>query len=108
MPFGKADDYDGLYLCPLLVSAGWFYHAPAKRDPDKARVDYAPPSKLPGMGFDDPDLLKKDTLKEMVFKETDSEYIRLAKMGGRKGLIFIFPLSIMKVFVFYYLYNINF
>ncbi|CAG5121523.1 unnamed protein product [Candidula unifasciata] len=70
---------------------GWFYHAPAKKEPGRPRVDYVAPSNLPGMGFDDPSLQQKDTVKEMLFKETDSEYIRLAKMGGRKDLLSFNP-----------------
>lgn len=68
--------------------AGWFYHAPVrnvKREP----VGAPPPSQIPGLGDIEP--LIPDVPKEMFFKETDTKYVRLAKMGGRKDLLTIKP-----------------
>ncbi|GFN90511.1 hypothetical protein PoB_001701700 [Plakobranchus ocellatus] len=69
---------------------GWFYHAPAKKV-IKERVDYPAPSNIPGIGFDEPGSLEPEQVKEMMFRETDSDYIRLAKMGGRKDLLAFTP-----------------
>lgn len=68
--------------------AGWFYQAPARkvyREPVLA----PPPSQIPGLGDIEP--LQPDVPKEMYFKETDTKYVRLAKMGGRKDLLAIKP-----------------
>lgn len=69
---------------------GWFYHAPAKKK-NTERVDYPAPSNIPGIGFDEPGSLEPEQVKEMMFRETDSQYIRLAKMGGRKDLLAFTP-----------------
>lgn len=68
--------------------AGWFYHAPAKKvwkDP----VGAPPPSQIPGLGNIEP--LEREVPREMMFRETDTEYIRKAKMGGSKDLLTIRP-----------------
>ena len=63
---------------------GWFYHAPAKKVQKEEPVGAPPPSQIPGMwGTDAP--LEKEEPREMVFRDTDTKYIRMAKMGGRKG-----------------------
>ena len=72
-------------LCSLQPP-GWFYHAPAKKVFTE-KVDYPAPSNIPGIGFDEPGSLEPEQVKEMMFRETDSSYIRLAKMGGRKGKV---------------------
>ncbi|GFR77972.1 hypothetical protein ElyMa_005838200 [Elysia marginata] len=69
---------------------GWFYHAPAKKTITE-KVDYPAPSNIPGIGFDEPGSLEPEQVKEMMFRETDSQYIRLAKMGGRKDLLAFTP-----------------
>jgi len=67
---------------------GWFYHAPApKQKPGTQRQEYPAPSQIPGIGYDDPSAFEKEEVKEMMFKDTDSKYIRLAKLGGRKDLL---------------------
>jgi len=66
---------------------GWFYHAPAKKNADAVPVEYPAPSQIPGIGYHDPSLFDKEEVKEVMFKETDSKYIRLAKVGGRKDLL---------------------
>ncbi|CAL1534511.1 unnamed protein product [Lymnaea stagnalis] len=67
--------------------SGWFYHAPSKKQIGAPKVDYPAPSNIPGIGYDDPESLQKQEVREMVFKESDTNYIRLAKMGGRKDLL---------------------
>jgi len=66
---------------------GWFYHAPEKKRVNVDRVEYPAPSQIPGIGYEDPTLLEKEEVQEMMFKETDSKYIRMAKLGGRKDLL---------------------
>ncbi|KAH9491780.1 hypothetical protein Btru_030862 [Bulinus truncatus] len=66
---------------------GWFYHAPAKKNVGAPKVEYPAPSNIPGLGFDDPADVQKQEIKEMMFKDTDTNYIKLAKMGGRKDLL---------------------
>ena len=70
----------------ILFFQGWFYHAPEKKRINVDRVEYPAPSQIPGIGYDDPTLLEKEEVQEMMFKETDSKYIRMAKLGGRKGI----------------------
>merc|ERR1711874_423657 len=65
---------------------GWFYHAPAKKQVME-RMEAPAPSQIPGIGFDDPASMEQQQVREMMFKDTDSKYIRLAKMGGRKDLL---------------------
>ncbi|XP_059145719.1 uncharacterized protein C7orf57 homolog [Physella acuta] len=75
---------------------GWFYHAPAKKQIGP-KVDYPAPSNIPGLGFDDPASTQRPEVREMVFRETDSKYIRMAKMGGRKDLLSFKPITNHKV-----------
>lgn len=62
---------------------GWFYHAPTKKETDYQPVGAPPPSQIPGLG--QMEEFEQEKPKELVFRETDTKYIRLAKMGGRKG-----------------------
>ncbi|KAL8601497.1 hypothetical protein ACOMHN_000439 [Nucella lapillus] len=71
--------------------AGWFYHAPAKKVENPEPVGAPPASQIPGLG--DIAVLPPEQPREMVFKDTDSKYICLAKMGGRKDLLVIRPNS---------------
>lgn len=68
--------------------AGWFYHAPV-RTVHREQVGAPPPSQIPGLG--QIEVLEREVPKEMVFKDTDTKYIRMAKMGGRKDLLTIQP-----------------
>ncbi|XP_005104943.1 uncharacterized protein C7orf57 homolog isoform X2 [Aplysia californica] len=70
---------------------GWFYHAPAKKQVGTERMDAPAPSQIPGIGYDDPAVMEPEQVREMMFKETDSKYIRMAKMGGRKDLLQFHP-----------------
>ncbi|PVD39097.1 hypothetical protein C0Q70_01725 [Pomacea canaliculata] len=67
--------------------AGWFYHAPTKKETDYQPVGAPPPSQIPGLG--QMEEFEQEKPKELVFRETDTKYIRLAKMGGRKDLLTI-------------------
>lgn len=66
---------------------GWFYHAPSKKNIAAERMEYPAPSQIPGIGYDDPSAHEPQQTPEMMFKDSDSKYIRLAKIGGRKDLL---------------------
>ena len=70
------------YSCLCL---GWFYHAPCKKNATNP-VGAPPPSQIPGLG--EIGAIQKEQPKEMVFRATDSKYIRKAKMGGIKGCVY--------------------
>lgn len=64
----------------------WFVHAPAKNEKRPIK-ETAPSSQIPYLnGVQDTaeDLTKQS---EMWFKETDSPFIRLSKIGGRQDLL---------------------
>ncbi|XP_036086423.1 uncharacterized protein C7orf57 homolog [Rousettus aegyptiacus] len=64
----------------------WYYHLPAKRS-EKA-VDVPPASQIPGLSElrDPPNGHVLGTRRYWV-RETDSEYVKLAKQGGRPDLL---------------------
>lgn len=66
------------------LSLDWYYHLPAKRS-EKA-VDVPPASQIPGLSElrDPPNGHVLGTRRYWV-RETDSEYVKLAKQGGRPG-----------------------
>ncbi len=64
----------------------WFVHAPTKKE-KRDLVDAPPPSQIPYLnGIMD---TSEDTNKktEIWFKETDSPFVRLSKVGGREDLL---------------------
>ncbi|XP_071822989.1 uncharacterized protein C7orf57-like isoform X2 [Apostichopus japonicus] len=69
----------------------WFYHAPAKKDSKQAAVDYPAASQIPLIGGELIITPDRDDggMKRGWLRETDSKYVRLAKMGGRKDLLSI-------------------
>lgn len=68
------------------LSPDWYYHLPAKRS-EKA-VDVPPASQIPGLSElrDPPNGHVLGTRRYWV-RETDSEYVKLAKQGGRPDLL---------------------
>ena len=62
----------------------WFVHAPLKKE--QRPIQYAPPpSSIPylnGVMDSDEDMAKKQTI---WFRESDSDFVKLSKMGGRQG-----------------------
>ena len=70
----------------------WFVHAPLKKE--TRPVQYAPPpSSIPylnGVMDTDEDMSKKQTI---WFRETDSDFVKLSKMGGRQGYFLYFSNS---------------
>lgn len=70
----------------------WYYHLPVKRS-EKA-VDVPPASQIPGLSHlrDTPNGHPFVTRRYWV-KETDSEYVKLAKQGGRPDLLRHFSAS---------------
>lgn len=64
----------------------WFVHAPLKNE-QRPIVHAPPPSNVPylnGVMDTDEDLNKRPT---MWFRETDSDFVRLSKLGGRQDLL---------------------
>lgn len=68
-----------------LAEQGWFYHAPAKPKPRTGPVPVPPISQIPILG--NMAYPPGDDCPQMWFKSTDSDYVRLAKMGGRANLL---------------------
>ncbi|XP_077997634.1 uncharacterized protein C7orf57-like isoform X2 [Glandiceps talaboti] len=65
----------------------WFYHAPAKRQ-EKEAINYPAASQIPGLSGVVVDEREDEFgTKRGYFKESDTKYVRLAKMGGRKDLL---------------------
>lgn len=65
----------------------WYVHAPLKNE-TRPLVHAPPPSNIPylnGVMDTEEDLAKQRP--ELTFKETDSDFVRLAKMGGRHDLL---------------------
>ncbi len=78
------------YNCFAAYISGWFYHAPSKErmtEPQPA----PPPSQIPGLNsnLDQP----AEEPKKMWLRDTDSEYIKMAKMGGRPDLLSYKPVK---------------
>lgn len=65
----------------------WYYHLPARRS-EKA-VDAPPVSQIPGLSELRGDPPSRHTLatRRYWIKDTDSEYVKLAKQGGRPDLL---------------------
>ncbi|KAM5302743.1 uncharacterized protein C7orf57 homolog isoform 2-T3 [Glossophaga mutica] len=64
----------------------WYYHLPVRRS-EKA-VDAPPVSQIPGLSaFRDPPSGHTLGTRRYWVKETDSEYVKLAKQGGRPDLL---------------------
>ncbi len=64
----------------------WYVHAPTKKE-KRELVEAPPPSQIPylnGVMDTSEDTNKKS---EVWFKETDSPFVRLSKIGGREGEI---------------------
>lgn len=63
----------------------WFVHAPVKNQ-KRAVVTAPPPSNIPYLnGILDGDAEKKP--QEIWFRESDSDFVRLSKLGGRQDLL---------------------
>ncbi|XP_015444524.1 uncharacterized protein C7orf57 homolog [Pteropus alecto] len=74
------------HLTSAPSSPDWYYHLPAKRS-EKA-VDVPPASQIPGLSeLRDPPNGHVLGTRRYWIKETDSEYVKLAKQGGRPDLL---------------------
>lgn len=61
----------------------WFVHAPLKNE-KRPVVTAPPPSNIPYLnGILDNEERKAN---DIIFKDTDSDFIKLSKLGGREGL----------------------
>ncbi|XP_013925747.1 PREDICTED: uncharacterized protein C7orf57-like [Thamnophis sirtalis] len=78
----------------------WYYHIPLKRSEEQVSSEVAqqPTSQIPGLGD------FGDTHNDITFggrrkwiKDTDSEYVKLAKQGGRPDLLRHLPPTPQKV-----------
>lgn len=70
---------------------GWFYHAPSKPKPRTSDPVLLPPiSQIPGLS-NVSHLADEDPCKRMWIRETDSDYTKLAKQGGRQDLLTMMP-----------------
>lgn len=72
----------------FLINIDWYYHIPLKRseEPVNSEVPPQPASQIPGLGdFGDPhDEITFGGRRKWI-KDTDSDYVKLAKQGGRPG-----------------------
>ncbi|KAG8572305.1 hypothetical protein GDO81_012011 [Engystomops pustulosus] len=66
----------------------WFYHAPLKETEKTSKVDIPPTSQIPGLSdlAEPHNELKTEGRKKWI-RETDSDYVKLAKQGGRPDLL---------------------
>ena len=64
----------------------WYVHAPLKNE-KRPLVNAPPPSNIPYLNgvADDPKEINKP--QQVWFKETDSDFIKLSKLGGREDLL---------------------
>lgn len=72
------------------MSSDWFYHAPHKRT--ETSEDTPAASQIPGLSGIVKDSEQEDewgetSSRRMVVYETDSKYVKLAKQGGRRGIM---------------------
>jgi hypothetical protein len=66
----------------------WFVHAPLKREKEKLPVVAPPPSNIPYLnGVMDTEEELNANRQHVIFRDTDSKFIRLAKLGGREDLL---------------------
>ncbi|KAM5273640.1 uncharacterized protein C7orf57 homolog [Ctenodactylus gundi] len=71
---------------PRYAPCDWYYHLPAKRS-EKA-VEAPPVSQIPGLSnLGDSHPAAPLGVRRYWVKETDSEYVKLAKQGGRPDLL---------------------
>ncbi|KAK3083152.1 hypothetical protein FSP39_015185 [Pinctada imbricata] len=66
-----------------INECGWFYHAPAKRQ-SKEPIPVPVTSQIPGLNYELP---YEEEPQKLLFKDTDTKYVRLAKQGGRQNLL---------------------
>lgn len=68
-----------------IKDAGWFCHAPNKQKP---AMDFAlpPTSQIPGLS-EFPENYPPAEPRKNIFRDTDTKYITLCKMGGRSDLL---------------------
>ncbi|XP_075244216.1 uncharacterized protein C7orf57-like isoform X3 [Convolutriloba macropyga] len=74
------------------MSSDWFYHAPQRRrergtSPD-SRPEMPPMSQIPGLSDLPAETEPSGKPSGVLIRDTDSKYIKLAKMGGRKNLLY--------------------
>lgn len=67
-----------------MKEVGWMYHSPPLKQV-KEEVPYPPASQIPMLGVQEE--LPPMEPKEMIFKDTDTPYIMLAKQNGRQDLL---------------------
>ncbi|KAK2095990.1 hypothetical protein P7K49_025024 [Saguinus oedipus] len=73
-------------MAPAPSSLDWYYHVPVKRS-EKA-VNAPPASQIPGLSnLGDSSSENLPGTRRHWIKETDSEYVKLAKQGGRPDLL---------------------
>ncbi|XP_063710638.1 uncharacterized protein C7orf57-like isoform X2 [Symsagittifera roscoffensis] len=75
------------------MSSDWFYHAPQKRrerQVQDAQPDMPPMSQIPGLSdlSKEEDATQQNANRGVLLRDSDSKYIKLAKMGGRKNLLY--------------------
>ncbi|XP_040288974.1 uncharacterized protein C7orf57 homolog [Bufo bufo] len=70
------------------TTCDWFYHAPSKQTENTSKVDAPPTSQIPGLSdlAEPHNELKSEGRKKWI-QESDSEYVKLAKQGGRPDLL---------------------
>ncbi|XP_072365871.1 uncharacterized protein C7orf57-like isoform X2 [Scyliorhinus torazame] len=73
----------------LPVIPDWFYHIPQKSTKtDKSQVQLPPTSQIPGLSkLAEPHKEINFASRRLWIKDTDSDYIKLAKQGGRADLL---------------------
>ncbi|XP_056376234.1 uncharacterized protein C7orf57 homolog [Hyla sarda] len=70
------------------ATCDWFYNAPSKQTEKSSKSDLPPTSQIPGLSdLAEPHNELKNKGRRQWITETDSEYVKLAKQGGRPDLL---------------------
>ncbi|KAM4689262.1 uncharacterized protein C7orf57 homolog isoform 2-T2 [Discoglossus pictus] len=66
----------------------WFYHAPSKQSEKASEVVIPPTSQIPGLSdLSEPHNEAVNGSRRKWIRDTDSDYVKLAKRGGRPDLL---------------------
>ncbi|XP_031556144.1 uncharacterized protein C7orf57 homolog [Actinia tenebrosa] len=73
---------------PRISTQDWYYDAPNKKSTAKAK-EPPPASQIPGLSnfIEEPNEMEERQFRRKWLRDTDSNYIKLAKGGGRKHLL---------------------
>ncbi len=97
------------FLFNFFLSSDWFYHAPKKRTDNAPAKDYPAPSQIPMLSnaMIEEDVRDESGTMRGWIRESDSKYVKLAKMRGRKGTSLPLIISVHPTFALLLSPNVN-